>query len=82
MPVVDRRLRENSLNAQTAAAVSVRFWLVSTCAERAFVWSGRIPRLLRQRKILIRKGFYGTDGTRTRDLRRDRCARTVSAGFI
>jgi hypothetical protein len=27
------------------------------------------------------QGFYGSDGTRTRDLRRDRCAQTVSAGF-
>jgi hypothetical protein len=26
--------------------------------------------------------FYGSDGTRTRDLRRDRCVESVAAGFV
>ena len=38
-------------------------------------------RLRRQQNVPICTGFDGSDGTRTRDLRRDRCVETVASGF-
>jgi hypothetical protein len=53
---------------------------VSRRLEHTFVWSARPSRLAGQHITRICRSFYGSDGTRTRDLRRDRPGSQWSAG--
>jgi hypothetical protein len=48
------------------------FSRVSAVGAKKSVWSVSIRRLVRQHKMSICRDFYGSDGTRTGDLRRDR----------
>jgi hypothetical protein len=49
---------------------------------QATVSNTEIYCLRRQHNMPFCTDFYGSDGTRTRDLRRDRCAQSISAGFV
>jgi hypothetical protein len=63
------------LNSPPSDGVRARFRAVSVSPVQVFVWSGETWRLTRQRSMLICRDSYGSHGTRTRDLRRDRPVR-------
>jgi len=54
---------------------------VDALPRRATVSKAGIDCLPRQHNMVFCRDFDGSDGTRTRDLRRDRCDSSVSTGF-
>jgi hypothetical protein len=66
------RAEPKRLEIEMSRRVFAPYSSLSGSGARVFVWPGPDPRLTGQHNTLICRYFDGSDGTRTRDLRRDR----------